>query len=156
MFIGKAAYCAEHSFKVRLEDNDPRSGVMDKQQVLHNDLARVILRERRSDLSSTEELASRAAVPSVNQLAFRASAMIAWQAANEATHPAAAEFRARSLHPSTRGAALDKLKSVVASSKALALLNAVNIWNWSPELRAADSRHKAETVIKKLLTKIPL
>ena len=75
---------------------------------------------------------------------------------NEPGHPAASVFRDRFLHPSTRGFAQTKLKPLLSSSKAIALRNGIRIWNWSPALRTAATKHKAEATVKRLMNKIPL
>ena len=155
IFNGKAAYAVEHSHPVRLEDKDPRVGITSQQQVIHNDMARVILRKRRRDEIRREDLSARAGIPSVNELVFTRTAMLAWQAMREPSHPAAEEFRSRVLTVGTRAAFDAKLRPPPAGSKALALSSAVRIWNYFPELRTVMTRSAAENLVKKLARKIP-
>ena len=155
IFNGKASCAVEHSHPVRLEDTNPLPGFTSQQQVVHNDMVRVILRKRRRDHIYREDLAARAGIPSVNALVFSRAAMLAWQAMREPAHPAAGEFKSRILTMSTRAAVDAKLRPPAAGSKALAMVSAVRIWNHFPELRTVVTRSAAETLIKKLAKKIP-
>ena len=155
IFNGKTSYSIEHSHTVRLTDKDPLPGAMAKLQVAHNDMARVILCKRRRDRVRQEELSARAGIPSVNHLVFTKTAMLAWQGMREPSHPAASDFRARCLTMGTRAAMADELRPLPAGAKALAMSSAVRIWNTFPELRTAMTKTAAETVVKKLVKKIP-
>ena len=110
IFNGKAAYAAEHSHAVRLEDTDPLPMITAQQQIVHNDMARVILRKRRRDRVDRAELAARSGIVPVNEIVFKRTAMLAWQAMRDPAHPAAAEFRSRTLTRDTRAASDAKLR----------------------------------------------
>ena len=120
---------------MRLEDTDPLPGITAQQQIVHNDMARVILRKRRRDRVDRGDLAARSGIKPLNEVVFTRTAMLAWQAMRDPSHPAAEEFRSRTLTMGTRAAIDAKLRPLKADSKALALCSAVRVWNHFPELR---------------------
>ena len=156
IFNGKASYNVENSFLVRLDATDPLPEPMEDQQVVHNDLSRLLLKKRRADGLSTRTLSDRTGIPTVNQMVFRASALGVWKALRSTKFsPLTKLFDRYRMTGSSRLAAKGDLLNPVPETKAYFMSNAIRIWNRFPALREADTLHKAQSLVQKLLRTLP-
>ena len=71
------------SLKVRLSQEDPLTNWGRKLQAILNDVARVVVRKRRSDHVRVEDLMKKAQLESVNAMVCSSSAMLAWRASKQ-------------------------------------------------------------------------
>ena len=156
VFNGKASYNVENAFHVRLDATDPLPEPMEDQQVVHNDLARLLLKKRRADGLSTRTLSDRTGIPTVNQMVFRASALGVWKALKSTKpSPLTKHFDRYKMTGSSRLAARGDLLNPIPETKATFISNAIRIWNKYPAIREANNLHAARSLVQKLMRILP-
>ena len=143
------------SLKVRLDDQDPLTGWGKKLQVVLNDVARVLVKKRRSDHVKVEDLMKKSGLQSANAMVCSSSAMLAWRAA-DSNHPLHELFADLQPRGSTRSKEAGLLHVPPPSTKNLALWNMATVWNAIPELRAAKSEGMAKKVVKNFVRSLPV
>ena len=152
--LGKIRTYIHLSLKVRLQDQDPLTGWGKKLQVVLNDVARVLVKKKRTDHVRVEELLKKAGLQSVNAMVCSSSAMLAWRAANP-DHPLHDLFVALRPRGNTRGKEAGLLQVPPPDTKNLALWNMATAWNAIPELRAAKSEGRAKRIVKNFVCSVP-
>ena len=153
--LGKMRTYLHLALKVRLQDQDPLTEWGKKLQVVLNDVARVLLKKRRSDHVRVEDLLKKSGLQSVNAMVFSSSAMLAWRAADSG-HPLHGLFAALKPRGSTRSNEAGLLQVPPPDTKNLALWNMAKVWNAIPDLRAAKSEGVAKKVVKKFVHSLPV
>ena len=152
LVIGKLQSCAWVTRRARPTDDDgscsSSSHATDGAQVLLNDLARVILGVKRSDHIRQGDLATRAGIPTLNELVTHQAAINAWKAVRT-TSPLSAVLTAPD--PRTRGGANNLRNPVTTNS--VAAVNLAKTWNASSELRVAPTIGVAKRAARALATR---
>ena len=80
--LGKMRTYLHLALKVRLSEKDPLTVWGKKLQVIVNDVARVIVKWRRSDHVRVEDLLKKAGLEGINAMVCSNSAMLAWRASS--------------------------------------------------------------------------
>ena len=80
--LGKVRTYVHLALKVRLSENDPFTMWGKKLQVIVNDVARIVVRKRRSDHVRVEDLLKKAGLQTINLIVCYNSAMLALRASN--------------------------------------------------------------------------
>ena len=78
--LGKIRTYLHLSLKVRLSENDPLTNWGKKLQIIVNDVARIVVKKRRSDHVRIQELLKKSGLEAVNAMVCSNSAMLAWRA----------------------------------------------------------------------------
>ena len=143
------------SLKVRLSENDPVTCWGRKLQVIVNDVARVVVRKRRSDHVRIPDLLMRAGLEGVNAMVCCNSAMLAWRASKPAS-PLHNIFLSMVPNGCTRSKAAGKIEVPPPNTKNLALWNMAVTWNAIPDLRLAKSEGRAKKIVKKFVKSLPV
>ena len=143
LVLGRIRVYLCHSVSIRLHEQEAVNGLAASLQVVVNDLARLLLRRRRSDSQKDgmklRTILDKAGIPSINEMAIIESGMMAWTAFQGGVlHK---DFSDLSADSRTRSAADLKLRIPPDSSKAM--MNAVRVWNQCDALRSAKSRGAA-------------
>ena len=112
---------------------------------LHHDLARILLGLSRKDHISTNKLADRDGLPTLNEIVVKRSAVEAWKAMNCGALTGAIEYVSSNSRASTKGL-------VRTSTRSRPNLNLEKCWNASEDLRNATSISAAKRAAKKLAT----
>ena len=136
----------------------PASSLSAQVQVIINDVARATLGRRRSDRVPVRQLLDQAGLRSLNEAAFVSSGMLAWSAINCESHPLHKDLVTRTLTSSTRASATGKLRplSPREADIAIAVANAIRVWNAHPDIRAAMSMSAAKANVKRLARSVPV
>ena len=154
--LGKVRTYLHLALKVRLSENDPLTSWSRKLQVIVNDVARVVVRKRRSDHVRVEDLLKKAGLESVNAMVCSSSAMLAWRA-SKSNSPLYSLFM--SMLPNNSGSrsrAAGKIEVPEPNTKNLALWNMATTWNAIPDLRMAKSEGKAKQIVRKFVKSLPV
>lgn len=151
-----AAY-VQHLFPVRFGD-EPHNSMASSCQIHINDVARAVTKKKRRDHVCVSELLDRSGLSSINHIITKSAGMMAWNAMTLPEHPLRPIFAKLELNTSTRSASSNKLCPLepAIAERAIAIANAVKVWNNSEELRVAKSRSAAKSVLKKLVRTMPL
>ena len=153
--LGKIRTYLHLALKVRLQDQDPRTGWGKKLQVVLNDVARVLVKKRRTDHVRVEDLLKKSGLQSINAMVCSSSAMLAWRAADPG-HPLHGLLATLKPRTSTRSKEAGLLQVPPPDTNNLALWNIATVWNAMPDLRAAKSEGAAKRVVKKFVRSIPI
>ena len=153
--LGKMRTYLHLALKVRLHDRDPLTCWGKKLQVVLNDVARVLVKKRRTDHVKVQDLMKKSGLQSVNAMVCASSAMLAWRAA-EPGHPLHDLFVSLKPRGSTRSMAAGLLQVPSPDTKNLALWNMASVWNAIPDLRAAKSEGMAKRIVKKFVRSLPV
>ena len=118
-------------------------------QRLINDLARLLLRKRRSDHIKIADLLDKAGLESLNRLVVKSSGLLAWKM-TQPEHPLHHVYISSVLTSTTRSSSLGKVKvSSTDTSRNLAIINAQRTWNVCGPLREAKTIIEAKSVLQK-------
>ena len=162
---GRVATYAAAASTVRLPalpgaepQSTPQSSLVTQVQVVLNDIARVTLGVRRSDRISVRKLLDESGIRSLNESVFVSSAGLAWSAMNHSAHPLHTALTERIITSTTRAATAGKLTplSPQEATVAVAVSNAIKVWNTYPDLREASSIETAKARAKKLARALPV
>ena len=153
--LGKMRTYIHLSLKVRLSEKDPRTEWGKKLQVIVNDVARIVVRKRRSDHVRVEDLMKKAGLEAVNAMVCSNSAMLAWRASRPAS-PLHDVFMSMVPTGSTRSKAAGKIEVPAPNTKNLAVWNMATTWNAIPDLRLAKSRGRAKQIVRKFVKSLPI
>ena len=126
-----------------------------KLQVVLNDVARVLVRKKRTDHVRVQDLMKKSGLQSVNTMLCSSSAMLAWRSAKPG-HPLHDLFASLKPRGSTRSMAAGLLQVPPPDTKNLALWNMATVWNAIPDLRAAKSEGAAKKIVKKFVRALPI
>ena len=153
--LGKMRTYLHLALKVRLHDQDPRTEWGKKLQVALNDVARVLVKKKRTDHVRVEDLLKKSGLESVNAMVCSSSAMLAWRA-YDPDNPLHGLLAALQPRGNTRSKEAGLLQVPPPDTKNFALWNMATVWNAVPELRTAKSEGAAKRVIKKFVRSIPI
>ena len=153
--LGKVRTYIHLALKVRLSEGDPHTIWGKKLQVIVNDVARVVVKKRRSDHVRVEDLLKKAGLEAINAMVCSNSAMLAWKASRPGS-PLHDLFLDMMPNGSTRSRAAGKIEVPPPNSKNLALWNMAVTWNSIPDLRVAKSEGKAKQIVRKFVKSIPI
>lgn len=153
--LGKLRTYLHLSLKVRLSENDPKTEWGRKLQVIVNDVARVLVRKKRSDHARVEDLIKNAGLEAVNAMVCSNSAMLAWRA-SQPKSPLHEVFQSMLPNGCTRSKAAGKIEVPAPNTKNLALWNMAITWNAIPDLRVAKSEGKARKIVRKFVKSLPI
>ena len=153
--LGKMRTYLHLSLKVHLLESDQLTCWGRKLQVIVNDVARVVVRKRRSDHIRVEDLLKKAELEAVNAMVCSNSAMLAWRAIKSES-PLHDLFQSMLPNGSTRSKAAGKIEIPAPNTRNLALWNMAVTWNAIPDLRVAKSEGKAKQVVRKFVKSLPI
>ena len=153
--MGKIRTYLHLSQKVRLSDKDPLTGWGKKLIVIVNDVARIVVRKRRSDHVRNEDLLNKAGLEAINAMVCSNSAMLAWRA-NKPDSPLHDVFESMIPKGCTRSKAAGKVEVPEPNTKNLALWNMAVTWNAIPDLRVAKSEGRAKKIVRKFVKSLPI
>ena len=159
LVTGKLGYGAAAAGCPRLE-----SGVSDGShtaiQTAVNDVARAVLRVRRSDRVPVKSLLSKSGLPSFNSIVVKAVALEAWRAISQhspnPTSLGKLTFQANHSERLTRASEAQKVKPKCRFRLETFTSHAVNVWNSASSLRGAPTVHAARQVARQLAGNCPL
>ena len=114
--LGKLRTYIHLSLKCRLSAKDPVTEWGRKLQVLVNDVARILVRRRRSDHVKVGDLLKKAGLESVNAMVCYNSAMLAWRASKPQS-PLYSTFQEMLSRGSTRSKAAGELQVPAPNTK---------------------------------------
>ena len=139
-------------------NTQPNSSLSGQVQVALNNVARATLGVHRSDRIPVRKLLDKVGLRSLNESVFVSSAGLAWSAVNSAAHPLHADITKRMVSSSTRAATAGKLTPLppCEAAVAVAVANAIKVWNTYPELREASTMATAKSRAKKLSRGLPI
>ena len=140
---------------MRLSDDDPHTEWGRKLQVILNDVARIIVKKRRSDHVRVEDLLKKASLQAVNAIVCSNSAMLAWRA-SKPERPLHDLFLDMVPNGSTRNKAAGKIEVPAPNTKNLAMWNIAVTWNAIPGLSFAKSKGRAKKIVKKFVNSLPI
>ena len=153
--LGKLRTYLHLALKVRLHERDPLTCWGKKLQVVLNDVARVLVRKKRTDHVKVPDLLKKSGLQSVNAMVCSSSAMLAWRAA-EPGHPLHDLLATLKPRGNTRSNEAGLLQVPRPDTKNLALWNMATAWNAIPELRTAKSEGAAKRAVKKFVRSVPI
>ena len=148
--MGKIRSYLHLSQKVRLSDKDPLTGWGKKLIVIVNDVARIVVRKRRSDHVRIEDLLNKAGLEAINAMVCSNSAMLAWRA-NKPDSPLHDVFKSMIPKGCTRSKAAGKVEVPEPNTKNLA-----GTWNAIPDLRVVKSEGRAKKIVRKFVKSLPI
>ena len=116
------------SLKVRINKKDPKTCWGKKLQVVLNDVARVVVRKRRSDHVRVKDLMKKSQLESVNAMVCSSSAMLAWRASKPGNtlHDLFQEMSPRGC---TRNRTVGNMEVPAPNTRNVALWNMATTWN---------------------------
>ena len=153
--LGKIRTYLHLSLKVRLSKDEPLTIWGKKLQVVVNDVARVVVRKRRSDHVRVEDLMKKSGLQAVNAMVCANSAMLAWRASKPCS-PLHDLFVSMIPNGATRSKAAGKIEVPAPNTKNLALWNMATTWNAIPDLRVAKSEGMAQKIVRKFVKSLPI
>ena len=153
--LGKIRTYIHLSLKVRLSETDPHTMWGKKLQVILNDVARIVVKKRRSDHVRVEDLMKKAGLETVNSMVCYNSAMLAWKA-SKADSPLHDLFQDMIPNGSTRSKAAGMIEVPTPNTKNLALWNLARTWNAISDLRLAKSEASARKIVRKFVKSLPV
>ena len=143
------------SLKVRLSEDNPKTEWGRRLQVIVNDVARVVVKKRRSDHVRVQDLLKRSGLEPVNAMVCFNSAMLAWRASKPQS-PLHDLFLSMTPNGCTRSKAAGKIEVPAPNTKNMALWNMATTWNAIPDLQVAKSEGKARKIVKKFVAGLPI
>ena len=152
--MGKIRTYLHLALKVRLLESDPHTMWGTKLQVILNDVARVVVKKRRSDHVRVQDLMKKAGLDTVNSIVCSNSAMMAWKASKPKS-PLHGLFQSMLPNGCTRSRAAGKIEVPAPNTKNLALWNMAMTWNAIPDLRLAKSEGRAKKIVRKFVKSLP-
>ena len=153
--LGKMRTYLHLALKVRLSESDPKTEWGRKLQVIVNDVARVVVRKRRSDHVRIEDLMKKAGLEAVNTMVCSNSAMLAWRA-SQPKSPLHEVFQSMLPSGCTRSKTAGKIEVPAPNTRNLALWNMAVTWNAIPDLRIAKSEGMARKIVKNFEKSLPI
>ena len=148
LVVGKVQCNAWVTRRVRLSPEQPRNGDDVATQRTMTELARTLIGARRADRLRVQDLADRAALPTLNEIVTRQAAIAAWKSVKGgALHDLLQLYDDR-----TRGH-LRNLRRPL-SHRCIAASNMADVWNASEHLRSATTLTQAKTAAKKFATTV--
>ena len=153
--LGKIRTYIHLSLKVRLSESDPLTAWGRKLQVILNDVARIVVKKRRSDHVRVEDLLKKAGLEGVNAMVCSSSAMLAWRASKPES-PLHDLFMDMIPNGSTRSRAAGKIEVPAPNTRNLAVWNMAVTWNAIPDLRVAKSEGMARKIVRKFVESLPI
>ena len=153
--LGKIRTYLHLSLKVRLSEKDPQTIWGKKLQVIVNDVARVVVRKRRSDHVRVEDLLKKSGLQAVNAMVCSNSAMLAWRA-SKTDSPLHDLFLSMLPNGCTRNRSAGKIEVPPPNTKNLAVWNMAMTWNAIPDLSVAKSEGKAKEIVRKFVKSLPI
>ena len=148
LVVGKVQCNAWVTRRVRLNPQQPHSGEDVATQRMLTELARTLTGARRTDHIRVIDLADRAALPTLNEIVAKQSAVAAWKAANGG----ALEDLLQLYDDRTRGH-LRNLRRPI-SNRCVAASNMADVWNASEHIRSATSLTQAKAAAKKFASTV--
>ena len=135
----------------------PSSSLSAQVQVINN-IARAILGVCRADRVPVRQLLDEAGLRSLNETAFMSSAVLAWLSMSCETHPLHHDFTTRILASQTRASAAGKLRPLPPREAviAVAVANAINVWNAHHDLRSMLTVSAAKNWARKESRSLPI
>jgi hypothetical protein len=127
-----------------------------------NDVARTITGTSRKEHVRIEDLLTRAGFPSVNAMATAATALETWKAyhstdgPNGSRNPIGSHVFDDNIGTRSTRAASNGLVQIPLRGYKTMVVNAANMWNGCPELRAAKTLGEARGVAKRLAAGVPI
>ena len=153
--LGKMRTYLHLALKVRLHETAPLTCWGKKLQVVLNNVARVLVRKKRTDHVKVPDLLKTSGLQSVNAMICSSSAMLPWRAA-EPGHPLHDLLASLKPRGNTRSNEAGLLQIPSPDTKNLALWNMATVWNAIPDLRAARSEGVAKRIVKKFVRSLPV
>ncbi len=160
IFNSRLRYGVHLCGKVRLNESDPRQGSLDELQKVQNRLFRILNNSRIGDKISTNTMAQKLNMLSVNQINAQIKLTEMWKAVNNPNHPL--KINKKSLEDvivltrsTTRGDLVIQGKNEMCHTSFL--YDASKIWNNAPQnIKQCNSIYKAKKVIKQFTTTLPI
>lgn len=158
LVVGKISYAAAAVTAPRLLNTESKlpSASHTTVQVALNDTARTISGMKRSDHVRIPDLLNRAGLPSYNAIAVQATAMECWKASNSTSGDLVNRLVFPAMLPRkvTRSNRAGIPNPLHGSSTFVA--HAALLWEASPELRAAKTKHAAKKAARNLAKSAPI
>ena len=154
-FLGKIRTYIHLSLKCRLSTKEPVTDGGKKLKDTVNDVGRILVRKRRSDHVTVEDLLKKAGLESVNAMVCYNSAMLALRASKPQS-PLYSNFQEILPKGSTKSKAAGELMVPAPNTKNLALWNMARAWYAISALRAAKSVGKAKKAVQKFVETLPI
>lgn len=156
LLIGKIGYAVSAVVPPRLEESDPaHPPAIRSTQVAINDTARSILGVRRRDHIKISTLLHKAGLPSINELAIRATAMECWKSRKTGDLVDQLAFPTAQIPTRETRSNMAGIPNPLKGADTF-VSHAERIWSITAPLRVAKSTHSAKAAAQKLANIAPL
>ena len=159
LYTSKIRYGLQLLGKVRIDDQDSTSNLLNKIQVTQNKFVRFMGNKSLLDKIPTKTLFEDTNLLSVNQLNAQCKLLEVWKSLNNHGYPITWEKNGRLLDSRTRSVQKELLTEPGSSmkTKATFISDAARVWNRAPDsIKNCKSFYSAKVEIKKFIRTLPI